>query len=143
MDSEKEDVKANKTNANKKKAIEALRSTAGNITAACTAANISRTQFHKWRNEDPEFAQIVSDVSDSAIDMAETALMKQIQDGNTACIIFLLKTRGKERGYVERQEFDHRGKDGGAIQFENIPLEDRIAALEILERNGVQPGESR
>lgn len=143
MDSEKEDVKANKTNANKKKAIEALRSTAGNITAACTAANISRTQFHKWRNEDPEFAQIVADVSDSAIDMAETALMKQIQDGNTACIIFLLKTRGKERGYVERQEFDHRGKDGGAIQFENIPLEDRIAALEILERNGVQPGESR
>lgn len=137
MDSEKEDVKANKTNANKKKAIEALRSTAGNITAACTAANISRTQFHKWRNEDPEFAQIVADVSDSAIDMAETALMKQIQDGNTACIIFLLKTRGKERGYVERQEFDHRGKDGGAIQFENIPLEDRIAALEILERNGV------
>ncbi len=75
MDSELTDAKTNKTNANKKKAIEALRSTAGNITAACTAANISRTQFHKWRNEDPEFAQVISDVSESALDMAETALM--------------------------------------------------------------------
>ena len=137
MDSELTDSRTNKTNANKKKAIEALRSTAGNITAACTAANISRTQFHKWRNEDPEFAQVIADVSESAIDMGETALMKQIQDGNTACIIFLLKTRGKDRGYVERVEHDHRGKDGGAIQYENIPLEIRIAALEMLE-NGTK-----
>lgn len=143
MDSELTDSRTNKTNANKKKAIEALRSTAGNITAACTAANISRTQFHKWRNEDPEFAQVIADVSESAIDMGETALMKQIQDGNTACIIFLLKTRGKHRGYIESTQVEHMGKGGGAIQFENIPLEDRIAALEILERNGVQPGESR
>jgi len=143
MDSEKADKKTDKTDANKKKALDALKSTMGNITAACLAADISRSQFYKWRDDDPEFDQAFKDVLESALDMGETALMKQIQDGNTACIIFLLKTRGKERGYVERQEVDHRGKDGGAIQFENIPLADRIAALEILERNGVQPGESR
>ena len=136
MDSELTDAKTNKTNANKKKAIEALRSTAGNITAACTAANISRTQFHKWRNEDPEFAQVIADVSESAIDMGETALMKQIQDGNTACIIFLLKTRGKDRGYVERVEHDHRGKDGGPIQFANLSDDALDAALKILEKDG-------
>lgn len=126
-----------KTLANKKKALDALKSTMGNVTAACTAADINRRNFYKWREDDAEFDQAVKDISESAIDMGETALMKQIQEGNTACIIFFLKTRGKERGYVERMEHDHRGKDGGAIQYENIPLEIRIAALEMLE-NGTK-----
>ncbi len=137
MDSEKADKRADKTDANKKKALEALKSTMGNITAACAAAGVNRQHFYTWRDNDPDFEQEVKNISESAIDMGETALMKQIQDGNTACIIFFLKTRGKERGYVERMEHDHRGKDGGAIQYENIPLEIRIAALEMLE-NGTK-----
>lgn len=137
MDSEKVDKRADKTDANKKKALEALKSTMGNITAACSAAGVNRQHFYTWRDNDPDFEQEVKNISESAIDMGETALMKQIQDGNTACIIFFLKTRGKERGYVERMEHDHRGKDGGAIQYENIPLEIRIAALEMLE-NGTK-----
>jgi hypothetical protein len=137
MDSEKADKRADKTDANKKKALEALKSTMGNITAACSAAGVNRQHFYTWRDNDPDFEQEVKNISESAIDMGETALMKQIQDGNTACIIFFLKTRGKERGYVERMEHDHRGKDGGAIQYENIPLEIRIAALEMLE-NGTK-----
>lgn len=137
MDSDLTDKVTLKTLANKKKALDALKSTMGNVTAACTAADINRRNFYKWREDDAEFDQAVKDISESAIDMGETALMKQIQDGNTACIIFFLKTRGKERGYVERMEHDHRGKDGGAIQYENIPLEIRIAALEMLE-NGTK-----
>jgi len=143
MDSELTDKRTDKTDANKKKALEALKSTMGNITAACAAAGVNRQHFYTWRDNDPNFEQEVKNISESAIDMGETALMKQIQDGNTACIIFLLKTRGKHRGYIESTQVEHMGKGGGAIQFENIPLEDRIAALEILERNGVQPGESR
>lgn len=137
MDSDLTDKVTLKTLANKKKALDALKSTMGNVTAACTAADINRRNFYKWREDDAEFDQAVKDISESAIDMGETALMKQIQEGNTACIIFFLKTRGKERGYVERMEHDHRGKDGGAIQYENIPLEIRIAALEMLE-NGTK-----
>lgn len=137
MDSELTDKKTNKTDTNKKKALEALRSTMGNITAACAAAGVNRQHFYTWRNNDPDFEQEVKNISESALDMGETALMKQIQDGNTACIIFLLKTRGKERGYVERMEHDHRGKDGGPIQFANLSDEALDAALEILEKNGI------
>ena len=38
------------------------------------------------------------------VDMSEGALFKQIQEGNPAAIFFHLKTMGKKRGYVERQE---------------------------------------
>ena len=37
------------------------------------------------------------------LDFAETNLHQQIQEGNTTATIFLLKTRGRKRGYIERQ----------------------------------------
>lgn len=38
------------------------------------------------------------------LDMAENKLFKNIQDGDNASIFFFLKTQGKERGYIERQD---------------------------------------
>ena len=37
------------------------------------------------------------------LDFAETNLHQQIMEGNTTATIFLLKTRGRKRGYIERQ----------------------------------------
>lgn len=37
-------------------------------------------------------------------DLAESRLFEAIEAGNMTAIIFFLKTRGKERGYTERQE---------------------------------------
>jgi hypothetical protein len=47
------------------------------------------------------------------IDDAESEIYKQFKKGNTAALIFFLKTQGKQRGYVERQEIT--GKDGNSI----------------------------
>ena len=43
------------------------------------------------------------------LDNAESALHKLINEGNPTAIIFYLKTQGKGRGYVERQEQHHSG----------------------------------
>jgi len=40
------------------------------------------------------------------LDFAEHHLHKLISQGNPAATIFLLKTKGKGRGYVERQEIE-------------------------------------
>ena len=47
------------------------------------------------------------DLKDVTLDFAESQLHKQIKEGNTTATIFLLKTLGKKRGYVERQEIQH------------------------------------
>ena len=93
----------------KKKTIESLVKSLGVVTTACKQVGIARSTFYEWM-KDPEFAKEVNDVKDIAIDFAESQLHKQIANGNTPATIFYLKTIGKKRGYVERQEIT--GADG-------------------------------
>ncbi len=114
-------MSTNKTEHNKKRVLDALIKSLGVITTACKIAGVGRTQFYKWLKHDEEFATAVQDVSDIALDFAESELFKQIKDGNTSATIFYLKTKGKRRGFVERQEMDHTS-DGEPIKI-NINLD--------------------
>ena len=94
--------------AKKKTFIECLKQQLGNITKACEAVPINRQTYYNWMENDPEFKQEVENIDEYVIDFAENSLFKQIQEGNTAATIFYLKTKGKKRGYVEKQEIDSR-----------------------------------
>jgi hypothetical protein len=43
------------------------------------------------------------------LDFGEHKLMERIAKGDTLATMFLLKTKGKRRGYIERQEVAHEG----------------------------------
>lgn len=98
--------------------IAALESTLGVVTPAAKKANISSGTHYKWLKEDEEYAAQVRATKDIALDFAESQLHQQIKSGNATSTIFFLKTQGKKRGYVERQEIT--GADGGPIQSENV-----------------------
>lgn len=89
--------------------IEALRKKAGNVSEACRGFHISRNQVYLWRNDDPIFAEQWDEVDESLTDLAEAALVRNIIKGNPASIIFRLKTKGRDRGYIERQQIEHSG----------------------------------
>lgn len=84
--------------------LEALEKSLGVVTTAVKQVGIARSTFYEWINKDEEFKSNVDDIQNIALDFAESQLHKQIKGGNTAATIFLLKTKGKKRGYVERQE---------------------------------------
>jgi transcriptional regulator of acetoin/glycerol metabolism len=88
----------------KKALVEALEKSLGVVSTACKAAGISRDTHYRWLKEDPEYKAQVEELSEVAVDFAESHLHKLIRDGNPAATIFFLKTKGKNRGYVERQE---------------------------------------
>ncbi len=117
---------ATKSNNIKKKAFLAkMESTLGNITASCKAANIARSTYYEWMEKDPKFAKAVDDLAESNIDFAESCLKQQIKDGNTTATIFYLKTKGKNRGYIETNELIGRGinfviDDGGKEAAEEL-----------------------
>jgi hypothetical protein len=95
-----------KTEQHKKAMLEALEKSLGVVTTACKSVGIGRTTHYMWLDEDPEYRRDVESISDIAVDFAESSLHKQIKDGNPTSTIFFLKTKGKKRGYVERQEVD-------------------------------------
>ena len=86
----------------KESMLKALEKNLGVVTLSCRKANIPRSTFYKWVNEDKEFAEQVKEIENVALDFAESELLKQIQNGIPTSTIFYLKTKGKKRGYIER-----------------------------------------
>ena len=91
----------------KERLIEALEKSLGIVSTACQSIGISRTTYYKYYNEDSEFRSEVDNVGDSTLDFVESKLFDLINNGNVAATIFYMKTKGKRRGYIERQEVEH------------------------------------
>jgi len=100
------------TNSKKKKEamLEALEKNLGVVSNAAKAAGIDRKSHYNWLKKDEEYKAKVEELQEVALDFAESSLYKQIRDGNVTATIFYLKTRGKKRGYVERQEISQVGE---------------------------------
>jgi hypothetical protein len=113
-----------KTDITKRAMIEALEKSLGIVTTACKSVNIARQTHYEWMREDEQYKEAVDGIVDIAIDFAESQLNQlmmgakhqvvtnkgeivEIKDApNPSSIIFYLKTKGKKRGYVERQEVE-------------------------------------
>ena len=93
--------------------VEAIREAEGNLSQAARLVGCSRTTVHRYVNDYATVAEAYEEANESALDIAENELMKLVKKGSIPAIIFFLKTKGKSRGYVERQE--HTGADGGAL----------------------------
>jgi len=92
------------TDIKKGQMIEALEKSLGIVTTATKSVGISRETHYRWMKEDSEYKDKVDSIGDMALDFAESQLHKQIREGNSTATIFFLKTKGKNRGYIERQE---------------------------------------
>lgn len=106
----------NKTEQHKKALLDALEKSLGVVTTACKKVGIGRTTYYDWYNTDKEFKKQVDDLQNVALDFAESQLHRQIAENSTSATIFYLKTKGKKRGYVERQEIT--GADGVPTNFQ-------------------------
>lgn len=102
---------------NKNQLLEALKKSLGVVSAACQMCNVERSTFYNYMERDPEFKKQVEDLENYCMDFVETQFLKNIQQGNTAEILFYLKTKGRKRGYSERTEIDMTSK-GESIKQE-------------------------
>ena len=100
------DNEQKRTQVNKKKLIEALEASLGIVTEACEKAQLSRTQHYKWYKEDIKYRYAVDSIENKFIDFAETHLKNQIASGSVQATTFFLRTRGRKRGYAEKQDID-------------------------------------
>lgn len=93
----------------KKDMIEALGKCCGIVSHACEKTGVGRRTHYDWVDSDPEYKKAWLQSKRGAVDLAESTLHKEMKEGGKGAVtaaIFLLKTLGKDQGYIERQEVE-------------------------------------
>ena len=75
----------------------------GNLSTASRSLQVDRVTLYKWIEQEG-LEQDVIEGRNTRLDFVESKLDQKIDGGDTTAIIFFLKTQGKSRGYIERQE---------------------------------------
>lgn len=99
---------ANKHNIkqNKERLLIELSKSLGIVSIACKAINLSRNQFYIYYNNDIEFKASVDDITEVALDFAESKLLEKIKEGSEKSIHFYLSKKGKSRGYGDKVDLN-------------------------------------
>lgn len=85
---------------------DAIRKAGGFISHAAKQLGISQPALSKRIGRSARLKQVLDDTREQYLDLAESKLLKKIQDEDLGAICFYLKCKGKERGYIERQIVD-------------------------------------
>lgn len=78
----------------------------GNLTVASKSLKVTRKTIYEWIEKDG-LDDVIEESRNGALDFVENKLMSRINEGSDTAIIFFLKTQGKSRGYIDKQEIDH------------------------------------
>ena len=95
---------------------------------ACKAAGVARRTYQIWRKEDEEFDKALWELEQELLDVAESELYKAAKTGKAWAICFLLKCKGKDRGWIESVRQEITGADGGPVTFRVIYEQPKVGA---------------
>jgi len=117
---------------NKALLLEALRESYGIVGPACEAADVAVSTYYNYLNSDPEFSEAVRLINERTLDKLESsvvniALAGEQEKNRLSAAQFLLKTKGKQRGFTEKQETELSG---------DVGLSGRVEIVAQLPSNG-------
>ena len=110
----------------KEQLLIALEKNLGIVTAACKEVGISRDSYYDYYNTDMEFRRRVDDINEIVIDFAESQLYKKIKQGSERSILFLMKYKGKKRGYTDSVDITSNGKTITEIKLIQVKSKDDL-----------------
>jgi len=97
---------ANKNKYTEDQIKDALTKAGGFISIACKSLNCTRKTIYNYIDKFPDLKDVVKDIREQYLDIAEAALIKNVKDGKSSDIKYFLNTQGKKRGYIEKSELD-------------------------------------
>jgi hypothetical protein len=83
----------------KRAMLKALIRSLGVVAYACEEVGISRQTHYTWLKTDLAYKEVIGHIYEASIDYAEARLFRQIKESDLRAIMFILRTRGKARGY--------------------------------------------
>lgn len=76
----------------------------GNVAAIARKLGVTRGTVWNRCKESPTLMAALEDARETMLDNAESRLYQKVLAGETAELLFFLKTQGKKRGYWEKYE---------------------------------------
>ena len=108
---------------------ETLQNCAGFVSETARALGCDPKTIRSYLDKYPSLATMKDDIIESFKDTAESALVKKIKGGNLTAIIFFLKCKAKDRGYIERHEIDDgKGRTAFGKKAEDL-TDDELARI--------------
>ena len=113
------------------KVVEAIHETRGLVTMAAKRLRCDPDTIRNYAARHPTVAAALKEERDKMTDIAELALFTELHKRAPWAVCFYLKTQGKDRGYIERQEVS--GPDGR-------PIEHMVAIANLVDLAAQAPG---
>ena len=104
-----------KTRVKRSDIVAALKACGGGVYLAAAQLSCRPGTIYKRMEKDADLRAIVADIRGEMVDIAESSLKRAVISGDAWAVCFTLKCLAKDRGYIERQEVELTGKDGGAL----------------------------
>ena len=79
-------------------------SKAANIKSCCDAVGIARSTYDYWMNTNASFQALVLQEYSGVLDLTQSALIKNIQEGKESSIFYMLNKKGKPLGFIEKPD---------------------------------------
>lgn len=99
----------------------ALQQASGNLSQVARDLGVSRSTVNRHVVANKKLQKICEDAREELVDIAENMLKQKINQGDVTAVIFTLKTQGKRRGYIERQEITNTEPVEILVTYENKP----------------------
>ncbi len=100
--------------------IDALRATNGLVSLAAKKLKCCPNTIYNRAHSVQGVQRVIDECRAELVDLGELSLRRAVVNGEPWAVGLVLKTLGKERGYVERTEHDMRGRDGGPLEIEYV-----------------------
>jgi hypothetical protein len=91
--------------------LKAIENSGGYVSLISDRVGCHISTLYEWKDKHPEIQKAIDSEKIKQVDFAEGKLQSLIKKENPTAIIFYLKTQGRDRGYVERQDIDITSKD--------------------------------
>jgi hypothetical protein len=119
--------------ATKEEFIACLRRNRGKMTFVAKELGCTLQAVSQRIKENVDLQWEMDSIGENILDMAEIKLEEKVSEKDLGALCFLLKCKGKKRGYVERTE--HTGADGQNLfpKIEVTSEKDKIDTQEFIE----------
>ncbi len=99
-----------KPRVSKAKVIEALTESKGGVYMAASILGVAYTTVYNYLEKYPDLQELKDSFDGFLVDKGVFQLHDAVESGDPWAVKYALSTKGKDRGYTERQELT--GKDG-------------------------------